>query len=211
MNNDPYLNSLLGENEQIILVARQHWFVLFEKIATETILFVLILIGVTLAWTLVPVLAPFAPLGYLLLFLPIISGLGDVANWLTRKYVVTTRRVVQISGIFSKNVVDSSLEKVNDVMMQQSFLGRMFGYGDIEILTASELGVNRFRRIGEPVRFKTAMLNAKARLESGPGPQAVRAATNVPALIEQLDVLRRQGVLTEEEFQRKKAELLAKL
>ena len=38
--------------------------------------------------------------------------------------------------------------KVNDVKMEQSFLGRLLGYGDIEILTASELGVNLFRRIG---------------------------------------------------------------
>ncbi len=52
---------------------------------------------------------------------------------------------MQISGIFNKSVIDSSLEKVNDIKMDQSALGRMFGYGDIEILTASELGVNLFK------------------------------------------------------------------
>ncbi|NIW43142.1 MAG: hypothetical protein GWN27_22130, partial [candidate division Zixibacteria bacterium] len=45
--------------------------------------------------------------------------------------------------------------------MEISALGRLFNYGDIEILTASEFGVNIFRRIEEPINFKTAILNAK--------------------------------------------------
>src|SRR5215213_3882500 len=84
--------------------------------------------------------------------------------WYNRQYVVTNRRVIQISGLFSKDVVDSSLEKVNDVKMNQTFFGRLFDYGDIEILTASEVGANVFKRIGDPVKFKTAMLNAKEQL-----------------------------------------------
>ncbi len=101
--------------------------------------------------------------------------------------------------------------KVNDVKMEQSFFGRLLDYGDIEILTASELGANLFRRIGRPIRFKTAMLNAKERLETGQASGGKRQELDVPALIAQLDGLRKQGVLTEEEFQKKKAELLTKL
>ena len=101
--------------------------------------------------------------------------------------------------------------KVNDVKMGQSFLGRVLDYGDIEILTASELGVNLFRRIGSPIRFKTAMLNAKERLETEQASGGRRPERDVPSLIAQLDELRRQGVLTEDEFNRKKAELLAKI
>jgi GTP-binding protein LepA len=71
---------------------------------------------------------------------------------------VTNRRVIQVSGVLGKNVMDSSLEKVNDVKMSQSFLGRMFGYGDIQILTASELGVDLYHQINDPVGFKTASM-----------------------------------------------------
>jgi uncharacterized membrane protein YdbT with pleckstrin-like domain len=134
----------------------------------------------------------------------------DYLIWGNRKFVVTTRRVIQVSGVFSKNVTDSSLEKVNDVKMEQSFLGRLLDYGDIEILTASELGANLFRRIGRPIRFKTAMLNAKAKLETEQASGGRRQELDVPTLIAQLDGLRKQGVLTEEEFQKKKAELLTK-
>ncbi len=135
----------------------------------------------------------------------------DYLIWANRKFIVTTRRVIQIAGVFSKNVTDSSLDKVNDVKMEQSFLGRLLDYGDIEILTASELGANLFRRLGRPIRFKTAMLNAKENMEKGQASGGKRRGTDVPGLIAQLDELRQQGVLTEEEFQKKKAELLAKL
>ncbi len=95
--------------------------------------------------------------------------------------------------------------------LEQSFLGRLLDYGDVEILTASELGVNLFRQIGRPNRFKTAMLNAKEKLEMEQASGGGRPGPDVPALIEQLDGLRKQGVLTEEEFQKKKAELLTGL
>lgn len=206
---DSYLHSVLGENEDILLVTRQHWLVLLGEILVEAVLAVAIIVLISLVWTLMP--NPLVPFGYLLLLLPLGSMLRDIAIWDSRKYVVTNRRVVQISGVFNKNVTDSSLEKVNDVKMEQSFLGRLFDYGDVEILTASELGANLFRHIGRPIRFKTAMLNAKERLEQGQATGGRRAEADVPALIAQLDNLRRQGVLSEAEFQQKKAELLAKL
>jgi hypothetical protein len=110
-------------------------------------------------------------------------------------------------------VTDSSLEKVNDVKMDQSFFGRIFNYGDIEILTASELGVNRFNMIGNPVRFKTAMLNAKVKLESGALDRTPvqPKQPDIAAMIAQLAALREKGIITEEEFQKKKADLLSRL
>ena len=98
---------------------------------------------------------------------------------------------MQITGVINKNVIDSSLEKVNDVKMEQSVFGRLFDYGDIQILTASELGVNVFRRIDNPIHFKTAMMNAKAALENGQA-VVVENQPNIPSLIAQLAELRRQ-------------------
>jgi uncharacterized membrane protein YdbT with pleckstrin-like domain len=206
---DTYLNSLLGENESILLVTRQHWLVMAGEILVESLLSIAILVLITILFTVLP--NPFVPLGYLLLLLPAASMARDILIWANRKYIVTSRRVVQISGVFSKNVTDSSLEKVNDVKMSQSFMGRMLDFGDIEILTASELGVNLFRRIGNPIRFKTAMINAKERLEREPAAGSPRRSASVPDLLAQLDELRQHGVLTEAEFQKKKAELLAKM
>lgn len=207
---DAYLDRLLGEREQIVLVTRQHWLVLAEAIIAEALLLIGIIALVTLVLT-TWVVSPLVALGYLLVLLPILALTRDVLAWANRKYVVTTRRVIQISGVVNKNVLDSSLEKVNDVRLEQSAFGRLLGYGDVEILTASELGSNRFSRIADPIRFKTAMLNAKERLERETVVTPAAGGRDVPSLIAALDILRQQGVLTEEEFNRKKAELLAKL
>lgn len=218
-----YLQSLLGEREKIILVTRHHWFVLARSIILEVIL-ILVVFAATIAGT-VAVSATnsafefIVPLiGFLILMVPIATGTRDFLIWTHHQYIITNLRVMQISGIFNKNVIDSSLDKVNDIKMSQSALGRMFGYGDIEILTASELGVNLFKKIDNPVKFKSALINAKAYLEHAgeelPAPETVSAPEskeNIPAMIGKLAELRTQGVLTENEFQQKKAELLAKL
>ncbi len=204
---DKYIEDLLGENERILLVTRQHWFVLFSNILLEILLIVLLVAGVIA----VSVVYPLASFGYILVLVPLAGMLRDILVWSNRQYIVTNRRVVQISGVLSKDVVDSSLEKVNDVKMSQSFFGRMFNYGDIEILTASELGVNLFQYIGDPVRFKTAMLNAKENMGFDEMGVHSQPAEDIPAMIAKLDDLRKRGILSEAEFQEKKSDLLAKM
>ncbi len=215
---DSYLNSLLGENEQLLFVTHRHWSVLLLEILSETILAIAVIVLVTLLLIFSPMLGPLAPfgiffaIGYVLLIFPLASLTRDWLIWSNRKFVITNRRVIQLAGVLNKDVTDSSLEKVNDVKLDQSFWGRLLNYGDVEILTASDIGVNKFTTIGNPVRFKTAMLNAKNKLET---PQLVPAAApptpDVPTLIAQLDGLRQHGLLTEAEFQAKKAQLLAKM
>jgi uncharacterized membrane protein YdbT with pleckstrin-like domain len=168
-------------------------------------------IVITLIWRIWLPQSLMVPLAYLLLLLPLLSLLQNVIIWTSRQYVVTDWRVIQVSGVFSKEVTDSSLEKVNDVKLDQSFLGRLFDYGDLEILTASELGVNRFTHVGQPVHLKTAMLNAKDKLEHGQVEARPRSEVDIAGPIEQLGNLREQGLLTDEEFQRQKAQVLARL
>ena len=115
-----------------------------------------------------------AYLALLLLIVPIARFVYHFLLWQNREYIISNRRVIQIDGIINKNVIDSSLEKVNDVKMTQSVFGRILDYGDVEILTASELGVNLFQRIGHPIKFKTAMLNQKEALGMGEIPEGVR-------------------------------------
>jgi hypothetical protein len=112
----------------------------------------------------------------------------------------------------NKQVTDTSLEKVNDVKMDQSFFGRLFDYGDLEILTASEAGIDRFRKLGSPIRFKTAMLNAKEQMgRDDDRPAGSSGRGDIPELIAELDQLRKQGAISEAEFETKKRELLGKM
>jgi uncharacterized membrane protein YdbT with pleckstrin-like domain len=203
-----YIKQILGESEEVLLVVRQHWFVLLQEILIE-ILFILGLSALTslLVWFLPAY--PFLALLWILVIIPIGSMIKDILVWTNHQYIVTSRRVIQTRGILDKNVIDSSLEKVNDVKMEQPFWGRIFNFGNIEILTASELGVNLFKNIGDPIRFKTTMLNAKMKLSDED--QSVLRGRSIPELIEELGQLKQKGILTEEEFKNKKTELLSKM
>ena len=89
----------------------------------------------------------------------------QVLRWMNEEFVVTTRRVLQLEGVVNKKVTDSSLEKINDAILTQSLIGRIFGYGDLDILTASEAGISRLRKLRDADDFKRSMLEAKHELE----------------------------------------------
>jgi len=215
---DPYLNSLLGDNERILLECRQHWFVFVRNIFVEGITIVGIVVLITLILFVLALQStyPWVAYGYALVIFPLISLVFDFFQWWNRKYIITDFRVIQISGIINKDVIDSALEKINDVKLTQSFFGRIFNFGTIEILTASEIGINMIRTLGSPIRFKTTMINAKEAMDhDGDGGRrggvAPKVANDIPSMIAQLDNLRLQGILSPEEFQVKKEELLKRL
>jgi uncharacterized membrane protein YdbT with pleckstrin-like domain len=150
---------------------------------------------------------------------PLFEMIRVFLDWLNERYIITNRRVMEVAGIINKHVRDSALEKVNDVDLKQSVIGRVLGYGTVQIITGSDIGVNRFYRISNPVRFKREMLNAKEHLQGGePAEEPATASTpastqgaEIPDLIAELGELRQKGIITEEEFQAKKKELLDRL
>ena len=155
----------------------------------------------------------------------LISAFLDYLRWNNEEYVITDHRVIQIRGILNKEVIDSSLEKINDIELRQSWLGRIFDFGDIEILTGSDAGVNSMRKIAHPLDFKRAMLEAKQEQSRGYGyldPQAVAAympqtaaptsaRDDIEQTLRKLADLRDQGLLSQAEFEAKKRELLSRI
>lgn len=172
--------------------------------------------------------------GWIALVIAVVPGfelIRIILDWFNERYIITNRRVMEVKGIVNKHIRDSALEKVNDVELDQSVVGRLLGYGTVQIITGSDIGVNMFRRISNPVRFKREMLNAKEGLgeqdqpvrrdqaRSSTAPEVLSATTGtdpdsaagIPDLIAELDELRRKGIISEEEFQAKKKELLERL
>ncbi len=203
-----YVETLLAHNETIVFKTRQHWIVLARSMFLNGAFLVLILL---LAIAASVMLGPAGLIATLLFIVPVIVFGVDYLKWWNEEYIITNRRVIQVEGIINKHVIDSSLEKVNDVVLRQSFLGRLLDYGDIDILTASEMGINALHKIKHPIRFKTEMLDQKLSFGSEEHTGLPGGQTDIPALIAELDHLRKQGVLTDAEFQDKKTQLLAKL
>lgn len=214
-----YLEGLMGRKERIVFKARQHWLFILSKLVfwAAASLGILVVVGVLAAIT---PLDGLALLLLLALVFPFWRFMVDLLNWWNEQYVITNRRVIQLEGIINKHSIDSSLEMVNDVVLEQSAIGRMLNYGDVQILTASEVGINRFDRIVRPVKFKTEMLDQKealSQLDIVEGKatrvleQEAPTAGDIPELIVELDELRKKGIITNQEFQDKKRALLAKL
>src|SRR4051794_1136115 len=167
-----YLENRLASGEQLLRREHQHWFVLAAN-ARYAILAWIVAVGVLIVSGAVPNDAGAGStlpqlLGFVVLIL-IVGGLlyfaWQVLRWQNEEFAVTTRRVLQVEGVVNKQVIDSSLEKINDAILSESIFGRMFGFGDLEILTASESGISRLRMLRQADDFKRSMLDAKHDLE----------------------------------------------
>jgi hypothetical protein len=162
-----YIDSLLASGERPIKREHQHWFILVRNaaygIVAVVIAIALLFVSGNLGQGTVRDL-----LGWAIVII-VVGGLAYLAwealRWTSREFIVTTRRVLQLEGVVNKKVIDSSLEKINDAILTQSIFGRLFGYGDLEILTASESGISRMTMLREADDFKRAMLEAKHELE----------------------------------------------
>lgn len=127
-------------------------------------------------------------------------------------YVLTDRRLLRLRGILSQSSMDSYLDKINNVEHHQTLWGRLLGYGDVEIDTASESGAEVFPQISQPLAFKRAVDAATAAYHAtaaGIGPAAAAAAAPSGAeRIRQLKRLLDEGLITQAEFEAKRKQLL---
>jgi len=210
-----YVESLLGRNENIVFITRQHWFVLLVTALIDGFLAIAALVIAIVLHSVAGTLA-----AVFLAMFPLIHFVVRYLNWHNAQFIVTNRRVMEIRGVINKRVSDSSLEKVNDVVLEQSILGRFLNYGTVEIITGSDIGVNFFKHMAQPVRFKTEMLNQKEGLSEldAYASRARRVLTedaptsgDIPELIAELDELRKRGIISEQEFEKKKTELLSRI
>jgi uncharacterized membrane protein YdbT with pleckstrin-like domain len=160
-------------------------------------------------------------------------------EWYSQDYLVTNRRVIKVEGILSKRSADSSLEKINDAVLRQSLLGRMLGYGDLDIMTAAEESVDRYRMLSQAQTFKRTMLDEKHRLEQeafqipapplratapvaepvapvtppAPAPSGPRqmSSDEITGALGDLADLRDRGAISPEDYEAKKQDLLGRL
>ena len=206
-----YPKSELNTGEQVVLDLRPHWWYFARP--------VLGLVGAMLVGILA--LAFDAPDG-----VSIVAGLLILAAlvwfgftyiiWATTNFVVTTDRLISRSGVLTRQGIEIPLERVNTVLFRQNLWERFIRSGDLEIESASEEGSSKFSNIRRPLNVQNEIYR---QMEGNENRKFDRVGQNlgsagtasIPDQIEKLDQLRRNGVLTEEEFAEKKADLLRRL
>lgn len=213
----PFPEEMLNQNERVVLDLRPHWWFFAKPLA---LLVATIALGIVmLAWdgapnvlNLVTAVGVIAALGWF--------GLSYV-KWATTSFVITTDRLISRTGVLSRAGVEIPLEKINTVFFRQGLFERIIKSGDLEIESASEQGTQEFTNIRRPLNVQNEIYrqvednenrkfdrvgdSIKAQLGGQSSPQSI------PDQIAQLDELRNRGILTDAEFETKKAELLRRL
>jgi uncharacterized membrane protein YdbT with pleckstrin-like domain len=148
---------------------------------------------------------------WILPVIPLVWLGGRYLYWANKFYMVTNRRVLKLEGVFTKSHHDASLDKINDMNLEQGLLGRMFGYGDLGISTANESASVTYHFLNDPVEFKRRALMSREAARPSAMPGVTAGDADPVAQLERLGTLRDKGVVTEEEFQTAKAQLLGRM
>ena len=207
----PFSQKLLNEGEDIVLDLHPHWeYFLKQSLA----LLAAVALGVV-ALTRDDYAAVQAATGVVVLAALLWFGL-TYAKWVTTNFVVTTDRLIYRHGVLAKHGIEIPLERVNTVFFSQSILERMVGSGDLVIESAGEMGRQDFSNVRKPSAVQNEI---HRQMEENENRKFDRISTHAPAAagpsipdqIQQLETLRQQGVLTDAEFQAKKADLLDRM
>lgn len=171
-----YIDKSLGDGETVIARARFHW--LYNLSAWLQLLIPAVLLIALLSWasrqpnfldTSNPVTWTAALVG-LWFLLGLISFLRMMIRKWTVEVGITSHRFVEKYGVLSMRTNEIALPNIEGVKVNQSFLGRIFGYGTIRI---EGTGVDAVTtpNIADPVGFVRAIQTAKEhvaqRFESG--------------------------------------------
>jgi len=183
-----YIDKTMGRGESPITITRRHIVVLvgyaFKWFGLFLVCFILAL-WLTVNWQVnvndpastfktVLVLALFA-----LALVSIVAMIANYIRWYNEVYIITNRRVIRMQGIFNKDETDSSLDKLNDTKEHQSLWGRIFGYGTVEIMTASEAGLDELDYVPNPLQFRKQIQDAKnGYYNQQPNPPVLDQAAN---------------------------------
>ncbi len=207
----PFSRKLLNDGEHIVLDLHPHWAFLLKEAAALVAAVVLGLVVLTKdipGWidAIVGVLVLSALVWFALAY----------AKWATINFVVTSDRLIYRHGVLAKHGIEIPLERVNTVFFSQSIFERIIGSGDLVIESAGEMGRQEFANVRKPSAVQNEIhrqmeLNENRKFDRINSQPAAPAAASIPEQIQQLESLRRQGLLTDAEFQTKKAELLDRM
>lgn len=218
----PYPADNLRGSEELILDLHPHWWTITPSMLTLALALVFGVAALAFDWPdPVKLLAAIAVIATLVWFL------WRFLQLRVTHFVLTSDRVIFRHGIIAKKGVEIPLDSINAIHFSQRIWERALGLGDLRIDSASVLGVSDFENIRKPNRVQNeiyvqmegnenrkfdrvsdginATLGAQQQPAQQPPPQSITDQ------IEKLGELRDRGVLSEEEFQAKKAELLQRM
>ena len=210
---------LLNENEEVLLDLRPHWWFIAPHSAALLGVVIVAIVAVALD---APDIVKYILNGVVVLVLATL--VWRWLRWSRINFVITTDRLIFRSGVVAKRGIEIPLERINTVFFAQSLFERLVGSGDLTVESAGEGGQQHFDNVRHPQLIQQEIYRAMeinknqgfAAMAQAHAAAAVAAPSadrplSIPEQIEQLDQLRLRGVITEQEFQTKKRDLLNRM
>ncbi|CAN5862202.1 hypothetical protein BH11BAC4_BH11BAC4_21360 [soil metagenome] len=210
------MRTALKKDEKVLLIIRHHWLKLLLPFAVWLAVIVLTL------WIASASDSLSVSAALVIILLAAIYPAWAYFNWVYNIWAVTNLRVIDEGGYFTRFAKESPLDKINNIEYEQSFWGRIFGYGNVDIQTAAEMGETTYIMIHHPRLLKDTITHAQedskkaivhdqaqqlARAiaeNSGSRPSAVMIADELHKLFE----LMQKGAITQEEYILQKNKLI---
>jgi hypothetical protein len=148
------IGSIVSPTERIHLVTREHGVVLLRPFCRSTLV-VALFGGAAYELASSPVPSPIrwaaAMLAAAVVSISLLGLLRRVMRWNRRRLVVTDRRVLMLSGTFSRRVTAVSLDALHDLQIHISGTGRVLRYGSVVVTTGGRRGpLLGLRRLPDP-------------------------------------------------------------
>jgi membrane protein YdbS with pleckstrin-like domain len=199
------LRRRLNQGEEVVLDTHPHWWYLAGPV---TVVVIVIAGAATGAIEHAPTWAGWLSLAGLALSVGWL--LGRYARWRTTRLIVTNRRLVERRGFFGRRGREIPITALSDVSFHQTLFERLIGAGTVVIESAGRDSRESFPDLPHPGRIHDEIYNQldlARRSYYGGAPQP----PSIPDQIDQLDQLRRRGVISDAEFEQKKSQLLNRL
>jgi uncharacterized membrane protein YdbT with pleckstrin-like domain len=147
-----YVSRVLQPGETVVYATTLHWLVYLRAI-------VLLIIAAALAIASLWVTAYYGNLALLIAaalcaLLAISSGFYAWLRRVTTELAVTDLRVIYKAGLLSRHTLEMNRSKVESVDVDQSLLGRIFGYGTV-IVRGTGGSLEPMRNIRNPIDFRS--------------------------------------------------------
>jgi uncharacterized membrane protein YdbT with pleckstrin-like domain len=153
-----YVESTLVPGERIMYRAHLHWttflggVLLFALLATVGILFV------------VREESQFA--GIIIFVLGVLPLAAAYIRYRTSEFAVTDKRVLIKTGLVRRHTLETLLNKVENISVEQGLLGRVLNYGTIQV-TGTGSTKETFSNISAPLEFRKQVQGATLKYEAG--------------------------------------------
>ena len=82
-----------------------------------------------------------------------------ITNWIrkrTTEIVVTDKRVLLKTGLFSRKTVEMNMNRIESVDVTQSILGRIFDFGTV-LVRGTGAGAEPFKKIASPIDLRNSI------------------------------------------------------